>query len=101
MNYEFHPEALSELEDAARYYAKVQQGLEQRFIASVETAIQKLVAQPSAYGILEQDIRRCLTRVFPYALLYSIEPDTVLIVAVMHCRRKPGYWRSRIAPQET
>lgn len=34
-------------------------------------------------------------RVFPYAILYSIEADYVLIMAVMHCHREPGYWKNR------
>jgi toxin ParE1/3/4 len=34
--------------------------------------------------------------VFPYAVLFSIEEDYILIVAVMHCRREPGYWRNRV-----
>ena len=48
---------------------------------------------------IEEDVRRCLTRVFPYAVLYTIEADFILIVAVMHCSREPGYWKSRVAPQ--
>lgn len=39
-------------------------------------------------------MRRCLTRVFPYGVLYSIEEDSVLILAVMHCSREPGYKRA-------
>lgn len=97
MNYEFHPEALSEFEDATRYYAEKQPGLEDRFIASVEAAIQKIMERPSSYATVGQDLRRCLTRVFPYAVLYTIEADFVLILAVMHCRQKPGYWRHRTA----
>jgi hypothetical protein len=34
--------------------------------------------------------------VFPYAVLYTIESDYVLIIAVMHCHRKPDYWHSRL-----
>jgi len=97
MRVEFHPAALSEFEDAALRYADKQPGLELRFIASVEAAIQHLVERPSSYAVLEQDIRRCLTRIFPYAVLYSIEPDCILVVAIMHCHQKPGYWRNRIA----
>jgi hypothetical protein len=37
-----------------------------------------------------------LTRVFPYAVLYTIELDYVLIIAVMHTHREPGYWRRRL-----
>jgi len=95
MRYEFHPEALAEYEEAARYYAGCQEGLELRFIASVEAAVRQLTVSPDRWLVIEQDVRRCLTKVFPYAILYSIEDDYVLIIAVMHCRREPGYWRRR------
>ena len=96
MRYEFHPEALIEYEEAARYYAGCQEGLELRFIAAVEHAIQQILEAPDRWRILEEDIRRCLTRVFPYAVLYTIEADYVLIIAVMHCHCEPRYWRHRI-----
>lgn len=96
MRWQFHPEALSEYEDAARYYAGCQAGLELRFIASVEAAVRQITDAPGRWRIVEQDIRRCLTKVFPYAILYTIETDGVLIVAVMHCHREPGYWRRRV-----
>lgn len=95
MRFEFHPEALAEYEDAARYYAGCQDGLELRFIAAVEHAVQRIIEVPERWLVLEDDIHRCLTRVFPYAVLYSIEPDYVLIIAVMHSHREPGYWRKR------
>jgi plasmid stabilization system protein ParE len=95
MRFEFHPEALAEYEDAARYYAGCQDGLELRFIAAVEHAVQSIIEAPERWLVLEDDIHRCLTRVFPYAILYSIEPDYVLIIAVMHSHREPGYWRKR------
>lgn len=72
MRFEFHPEALAEYEDAARYYAGCQFGLEPRFIAAVEQVIQQIIEAPDRWPVLEEDIRRCLTRVFPYAVLYSV-----------------------------
>jgi len=98
MRCEFHPEALAEYEEAARYYAGCQAGLELRFVASVEAAVRRIADAPDRWVILEQDVRRCLTKVFPYAVLYTIEEDFVLVVAVMHCHRDPGYWRRRLQP---
>lgn len=95
MRYEFHPEALAEYEEAARYYAGCQEGLDLRFMSSVEAAVRQVAGAPERWRLIEQDVRRCLTKVFPYAILYSIEPDYVLIIAVMHCHREPGYWRRR------
>jgi hypothetical protein len=93
----FHPEALVEYEDGLRYYATIRTQLGQSFHDAVEAAIDTCSERPSACAILEQDIRRCLTRVFPYALLYTIEHNHLLIVAVMHCHRQPGYWRHRVS----
>ncbi|MEP6707606.1 MAG: hypothetical protein ABJC05_08805, partial [Pyrinomonadaceae bacterium] len=31
-----------------------------------------------------------------YAILYTIEPEFVLIVSVGHCSREPGYWKERL-----
>ena len=96
MRVEFHPEALDEYEDAARYYAACQEGLELRFIACVESAFRQASEAPTRWRIFEQDVRRCPVHVFPYAALYSIESDYLLVIAVMHCSREPGYWRHRI-----
>ena len=96
MKFEFHPEALEEYKDAAHYYEGCQSGLGHRFIASVEQAILHIIERPEQWKVLEKEIRRYLTRVFPYAILYAIEPDYILIIAVMHCHREPGYWKKRI-----
>ena len=97
MRFEFHPQALTEYEAAAGHYAARRAGLEREFIESVEQAIDQIVRSPRTWRIFEDDIRRCLTRVFPYAVLYSIEAEMILIVAVMHSHREPGYWRERVA----
>jgi toxin ParE1/3/4 len=92
---EFHPEALAEYEDTARYYAGCQEKLELRFIAAIETVFDRIEQNPLWGKPFEGDIRRSLAHVFPYAVLYSMEPDYLLIIAVMHCHREPGYWRRR------
>lgn len=98
MRFEFHPEALAEFKQAAQYYADCQAGLELRFIGCVESTLQRIGDSPQHWRIFEQELRRCLVYVFPFTILYSIESDHVLIVAVMHCSREPGYWRHRVQP---
>lgn len=99
MKYEFHPEALEEYSEATRWYAERELALAFRFIDAVEDAVARVVESPTRWRVIGEDVRRCLTRVFPYAVLYTIEADFILIVAVMHCSREPGYWKSRVAPQ--
>jgi plasmid stabilization system protein ParE len=96
MNYEFHPEALEEFQQASLYYAERDPVLARRFVESVESAIRTIVDSPQRWRVIDDDVRRCLTRVFPYAILYTIELELILIVAVMHCSREPGYWKQRI-----
>jgi len=97
MRYEFHPEALDEYNEAGFHYARKEPGLDVRFIMSVENAIEAILADPLRYRRFDEDVRRCLTRVFPFAILYTIEEDFILIVAVAHCSREPGYWKHRLA----
>jgi toxin ParE1/3/4 len=96
MRIEFHPEAVAEFRDATAYYEKQQRDLGSRFINAVESTIAHIAESPTSWRIVEDDVRRYLTKVFPYAVLYSIEDGYILIVAVMHCRREPGYWRNRV-----
>ena len=95
MKLELHPEAADEFEQAALYYAERQPGLEHRFIACIDAALRRVVEKPRRWPLFEEEIRRCLVHVFPYAVLYSIESDYVLVLAIMHCSREPGYWRKR------
>ena len=96
MRYEFHPSALEEYREAALWYAQRDAQVAQKFVASVEEAIARIVEAPERWRVVDEDVRRCLTRVFPFGILYTIEGDFLLIVAVMHFSRAPGYWKSRI-----
>ncbi len=101
MKHAFHPDALEEYSAAVRAYEASQPGLGGRFIEHTEAAIAAICGAPDRWPVLEQDIRRRLTRIFPFALLYTIEDDYILIVAVMHCHRRPGYWRTRLEDAST
>ncbi len=65
MRYEFHPEALAEYEQAALYYAGRDPEVGERFVVAVEDAIDRILDSPARWRVLEEDVRRCLTRVFP------------------------------------
>ena len=81
MRYVFHPEALSE-------YA-------QAFINASEDTVYRLREAPTRDATIHENVRRCMARRFPHGVLYTIEQDYILILAVMHCSRESGYWKSR------
>ena len=95
MKYVFHPEALKEYADAVRYYTEQRTEVAQAFINAIEDAVYRGRESPTRYNAIDDDVRRCMTRRFPYGILYTIEQDYILILAVMHCSREPGYWKSR------
>ena len=95
MKYVFHPEALTEYADAVRYYTEQRTEVAQAFIDAIEDAVYRIRESPNRYNAIDDDVRRCMTRRFPYGILYTIEQDYILILAVMHCSREPGYWKSR------
>jgi toxin ParE1/3/4 len=95
----FHPDAALEFEEAVRYYRARGRVLGDRFAAEVRLAIRRILATPERWRVVEEDVRRCRVRVFPYSLLYTVEPDGILIVAVAHGKRQPGYWRYRLNPR--
>lgn len=96
MIFSFHPEAEEEFEAAVAWYEERETGLGLDFAAEVREAIRLAQSMPLAWPRMEEAIRRVLVHRFPYGVLYSIEGDRLHILAVMHLRRRPGYWRERI-----
>ena len=61
----------------------------------VERCTQAIVNFPEAGLLITKTIRRRLLPRFSYALLYSIKPDRVRVLAVMNLKRRPMYWVGR------
>jgi toxin ParE1/3/4 len=95
MKFDFHPEAETEFLEAIEYYEGSAPGLGEDFSLEVYSTVQNILSYSHAWPIVEDDVRRCLTNRFPYAVLYSIESDRIYILAVMHLHRHPDYWKSR------
>lgn len=95
MTFSFHPEAEAEFNEAIEYYESCEQGLGYDFSIEVFDCIQRIVNFPTAWPIIEDDIRRCLVNRFPFGIIYTIEQTGVSILAVMHLRRHPDYWKNK------
>ena len=91
----FDPDARDEFLEAVQYYEESQVGLGRRFRAAVEAAVKSIAENPLRYRVLHPPFRRYLLPNFPYAIIYCIEPENILIIAVAHTKRKPGYWIKR------
>jgi plasmid stabilization system protein ParE len=91
----FHPEADAEVTAAAVYYEGQQENLGKRFLSSIEDGLARIRINPCLYPLIDEDVRRCLTRIFPFGILFRDRGDRLEIIAVMQLRRKPGYWKER------
>ncbi len=94
----FHEEAGEELLEAARYYEERGQGLGYALIEDVEQAVRELSESPLSGPTIGNVLRGRIVRRFPYSLLYVVETGRIVVVAVAHQKRRPGYWKYRLVP---
>jgi toxin ParE2 len=94
----FLPAAEEELNAAMAYYQAINPLLRKAF-RSEATEIRNQIAQhPTAWHPVQPPYRQCRFRRFPYAFIYEPRKSEIVVVAVAHLRRKPGYWHERINP---
>jgi len=93
---EFLPEAEDEFRGATRYYENEAPGVGVVFVAEVRRAVGWIVENPYAAVAVGSGIRSKPLNHFPYNILYVVEPELILIIAVAHQKRRPRYWRTRI-----
>ena len=92
----FLPEASEDMEAAATYYEKHQSGLGRQFVAEVRKARDRIIALPKAAPEVREGIRRRSIHRFPYSVIYSAIDEQIVVVAIAHKRRQPGFWHERI-----
>ena len=95
MKFSFHPEAREEFILTIEYYEHCSSGLGYDFALEVYSTIQNILKYPRAWPMFGDGMRRCQTRRFPCGVVYSIKRNEIFILAVMHLRREPGYWKKR------
>ena len=91
----YDPQAKIEIREAAAFYEECREGLGRDFLNAVESAARSLSAHPLRWRKFHGRFRRCLVRRFPYGIIYSAQRDEIYVAAVMHLKRKPGYWAQR------
>lgn len=96
MKYSLHPEAESDLREAAEYYReRAGLALAQAFFAEFEHTMNLLLQHPMLGAAWLHGKRRHVMKRFPYSVVYSIAGQDIQVLAVAHQSRRPGYWRKR------
>lgn len=92
----YHEAAEAELLDEIGYLELRAKGLGRRFFDEI-CRTERLIAQfPESGEEIDSGIRKKTVRIFRYSLIYAIESDSLLILAVAHQGRRPGYWAARV-----
>jgi len=92
---ELHPEALLEGEEAVAWYAERDIRVSTQFANDLEMAMQRIAEAPHRWPLYLHGTRRVRLTRFPFLLPYRDDPLRILIVAIAHAKRKPGYWKDR------
>ena len=95
MKYRLDPIARDEYLAAALRYLEASPRIAAAFVDQIEAGIARIRENPSLGRVIEGQVRRHLIRQFPFGLYYTVEKDEIVVWAVMHLHRKPGYWRER------
>jgi toxin ParE1/3/4 len=88
--------AARELVKAEARYEKEQEGLGTAFYLEIRSLLSTIVRQPHRFPIHGTGVRWGLAKRFPYAVIYQARTDEIVIVAIMHTSRLPGYWQRRV-----
>ncbi|MEZ4241309.1 MAG: type II toxin-antitoxin system RelE/ParE family toxin [Myxococcota bacterium] len=82
---------------AHAHYEGRREGLGADFLRQVDAALETVAGNPELCQVVEQkrQIRRALTRRFPYALYYLTEPERVVVLAVLPASMNPTRWHTR------
>jgi plasmid stabilization system protein ParE len=90
------PEAEAELAEAFDWYERRVPSLGADLLAAVGAAVDSILSNPLQHAVVHRSVHRTLTRRFPYQVLFVVEGDTVVVIAVFHGARDPNRWQDRV-----
>ncbi len=92
-----HPEAIAEAHAAAQWYQERSASAARAFLGELDRAIGKIAEDPEIWPHYVGGTQRFLLKRFPFSVVYRLVSNKIEVVAIAHGRRKPGYWKKRLA----
>lgn len=99
MGYELivRPEAENDIKDAFEWYEQRQQGLGYNFILQIDEGIALIQQNPYLHPDEYRGVRKYIIKRFPYKMLYLIDAELIILLAVLHHKRSQNVLELRIA----
>ncbi len=91
----FHPEAEAEAVGAFEWYWERSQSIALRFDAELRQAYSALASAPAMGAPYIRGTRRVLLHRYPFFVVFRERPRKIDVIAVVHAKRRPGYWKGR------
>lgn len=92
----YHEGAYTDLQTAIGYFeTEARPGTAEKFLAQLDHAISTIEQSPGSCPIPDQRHYRQRIFKFPYELIYRMDGEGIVIVAVSHSSRSPSYWQDR------
>jgi plasmid stabilization system protein ParE len=92
----FHPQAEQEYLAALAWYRERSPIAATNFEIAFEQAVKRVEEAPQRWPVYFADFRKYTLRQYPFSMVYQDLPSQIVIFAVAHGRRRPGYWRDRV-----
>ena len=89
-------QAQEEINEAFDWYFKRSPEAVDAFLTEIGESLKQIVSRPQLYPAYTKNTRRRILANFPYSVIFQEKDDVILVVAVAHAKRRPGYWRGRI-----
>ena len=96
---DYHPAARLEADDAFDWDRDRSHRAAGRFQRELERAQTTIQNSPDAWTQYHYGTRRYLLKGFPFIVVYRVTEHRIEFIAVAHGRRKPGYWKDRLATE--
>jgi toxin ParE1/3/4 len=93
----YHPRAQAEYRAAVAWYRERSRDAARRLVEAVNAGLRSIRERPLAWPVWRGGpARRRLLHKFPYSLFFAVDGGEVVILAVAHHSRRPGYWVERM-----
>ncbi|HEY5074443.1 MAG TPA: type II toxin-antitoxin system RelE/ParE family toxin, partial [Pyrinomonadaceae bacterium] len=66
------------------------------FAHAVDNAVSQIAEAPTRHPLAEHGTRKFVLQRFPFNMFYRPSESEIVIVAVAHQKRRPGYWSVRV-----
>lgn len=92
---ELLPDAEIDIEDAVIWYNDISESLKSDFLQQLRIAVLAIQAKPLLYQKIKEGCRKLNLARFPYKVIYRVEQERILVIAVAHHKRSNKHWISR------